>query len=340
MNSTWQLPFSVIFYFLFVLSPAHAEKTRPPQLDFPLKCTVGHDCFIQQFMDMEAGPGDADFKCGTLTHNNHRGTDIRIRTLKQMEKGVAVVAADDGVVFNLKDGVQDQYFSDYSKEKQKQVYSQDLGNFVVIHHGHSWNTFYVHLKKDSIRVVKGQRVSKGEILGYVGMSGLTEFPHLHFELRHNNDPIDPFTGQENGAACGTFDRAYWSDLALKQMPYYPTFFINTGFSEKRPEDRKDLETGVKRIEQLDPRAPTLFFWTYYIGSQEGDKLTIEMFDPKGARLKTHTSLPAGKDQINKYIFIGVKKPTGGWVAGKYSGKITVNRRNGEVFEDSAVVMLQ
>lgn len=340
MSFAWRLAFSVCFYFLISASFAQADRHRPPQLDFPLKCTIGHDCFIQHFMDMKAGPGAADHKCGSLSYNNHRGTDIRIRTLKQMEKGVAVVAADDGVVSNLRNGVQDQYFSDYSKEKQKQVFSKGLGNVVILHHGNGWNTFYAHLKKGSIKVVKGQRVSKGEILGYVGMSGLTDFPHLHFELRHNNVRLDPFTGQEGQTECGTFDRTYWSDQAIQQMPYKPTFFINTGFSEMRPEDRKDLETGVKRIEELDPRAPTLFFWSYYIGSQEGDKLTIEMRDPKGALLKTHTSLPAGKDQISRTMFIGVKKPASGWIAGKYNGKITVKRLTGETFEDSAVVALQ
>ncbi len=336
----WRLPIRVCLGVLITFGAAQAQKSRPPQLDFPVKCTVGLDCHVQHFMDMEPGPGAADFSCGSLTYNNHRGTDIRIRTLKQMVKGVPVIAADDGVVANLRKGVPDQYFSDYSEKKQKEVYSKGLGNVVVIHHGGGWNSFYAHLKKGSIRVVKGQRVSKGEILGMVGMSGLTDFPHLHFELRHQNTRIDPFTGKEGQTGCGNSEKSYWSEAAVRQMPYIPTFFINTGFSETRPEDRKDLETGRKKTEELDPTAPTMYFWSYYIGSRAGDKIKIEMYDPSGAVLKTHTSKPAGKNQISRTMFIGVKKPNTGWSAGKYEGKITVNRIDGSVFEDSASIIVR
>ncbi|WP_159104283.1 M23 family metallopeptidase [Sneathiella glossodoripedis] len=291
-------------------------------------------------MDIQAGPGAADFNCGSLTYNNHSGTDFRILTLKQMEKGVPVVAADDGVVFNLRDGVPDQYFSEYSKKKQKEVYSKGRGNVVVIQHGGGWNTFYAHLKKGSIRVVKGQRVSKGQVLGLVGMSGLTEFPHLHFELRHRNSRIDPFTGLEAQSDCGKSDRTFWSEAALRQMPYKETFFVNTGFSETRPADRKDLETGRKKVADFSAIAPTIYFWSYYIGSRMGDKTKIEIIGPDGSVLRSHTSKPAGNNQISRTMFIGMKKPATGWESGTYVGKITIRRTDGSVFEDSASINMR
>ena len=340
MTVVLRLPIVLLILVTGFCGIAHAQQDRPPVLDFPVKCTIGLDCEIQHYVDLLEGPAAADLKCGSLTYDRHTGTDIRIRSLKQMEKGVPVVAAADGEVFNLRKGVPDQYFSDYSKAKQREVYAKGLGNVVVLHHGKGWNTFYAHLKKDSIVVNKGQRVSKGQILGYIGMSGLTDFPHLHFELRHKKARLDPFTGLEKSTECGTVDHTYWSEAALAQMPYKPTFFVNTGFSEQRPEDRKDLETGQKRQEELDLRAPTLFFWTYYIGGQKGDKVTIDLMDPSGNLLKTHTTKPMGKNQISRMLFLGVKKPDQGWVSGTYRGKVKIKRLTGEAFEDSAQILVQ
>lgn len=317
---------------------ASAQKTRPPVLDLPIKCTIGMDCFVQHFVDMKPGKGAHDHTCGSLTYNTHGGTDFRIRTLSQMEQGIPVIAAADGVVANMRKGIKDQYFSDYSKKKQKEIYSKGLGNVVVLHHGGGWNSFYAHLKQGSIRVLKGQRVSKGEILGYVGMSGLTDFPHLHFELRHKNTRIDPFTGKERDGECGPSERNYWSDFAKRQLNYAPTFFVNTGFSETRPIDRKDLETGRKKQEELDSRAPTLFFWSYYIGSRKGDRFTISMKDPNGRVVATHTSKPMGKHQISRNPFVGIKRPKSGWVSGEYTGTIQV-KRGAETFEESATILV-
>ena len=47
-------------------------------------------------------------------------------------------------------------------------------------------------KKDSIVVKKGQRVAMGAILGQVGLSGKTQFPHVHLSVRHNGTVVDPF----------------------------------------------------------------------------------------------------------------------------------------------------
>ncbi len=328
----------VFLVLIFGLSAAASAKVaRAPVLDLPLKCTVGVDCFVQHFMDVRPGKQAADNQCGSLTYNGHKGTDIRIRTLAQMDKGVPVLAAEDGTVTNLRRGVNDQYYSDYSKKKKKEIYNIGLGNVVILNHGGKWTTFYAHLKKGSIQVVKGQRVSKGDILGYVGMSGLTEFPHLHFELRHKNKRIDPFTGLEKNATCGKFEKNYWSATASPKLPYVPTFFINSGFSETRPEGRKDLETGRKKQEEFRTGARHLFFWNYYIGSRKGDKVSLKLMDPDGKVLTKHTTKPMGKHQISRTLFIGVKRPSSGWKQGIYRGEISILRDGKKIRESATIV---
>lgn len=65
----------------------------------------------------------------------------------------------------------------------------DYGNFVLLYHGLGVTSLYAHLGR--IKVSAGDRVEKGSTLGVVGMSGLTNGPHLHFEIRYFGVPIDP-----------------------------------------------------------------------------------------------------------------------------------------------------
>jgi murein DD-endopeptidase MepM/ murein hydrolase activator NlpD len=66
---------------------------------------------------------------------------------------------------------------------------QGYGNMVVIDHG-SYQTLYAHLKS-SPSVSTGDSVSAGTVIGYMGNTGFSTGPHLHFEIRHGSDLIDP-----------------------------------------------------------------------------------------------------------------------------------------------------
>ncbi len=64
------------------------------------------------------------------------------------------------------------------------------GNFVVILHGNGTQTLYAHMLKSVIKA--GDSVSQNEIIGYIGMTGLTTGPHVHFEIRGGQNPFsDP-----------------------------------------------------------------------------------------------------------------------------------------------------
>jgi murein DD-endopeptidase MepM/ murein hydrolase activator NlpD len=60
---------------------------------------------------------------------------------------------------------------------------------VVLDHGHNFLTVYGHLS--AIAVLAGQRVIRGQVIGYVGQSGRATGPHLHYEVRINNVPVNP-----------------------------------------------------------------------------------------------------------------------------------------------------
>lgn len=65
----------------------------------------------------------------------------------------------------------------------------DFGTVILLDHGNGWNTFYAHLR--SFEVTEGQRVARGEVIARVGSTGRSTGPHLHFEVRHDGEPLNP-----------------------------------------------------------------------------------------------------------------------------------------------------
>jgi murein DD-endopeptidase MepM/ murein hydrolase activator NlpD len=67
--------------------------------------------------------------------------------------------------------------------------AQGYGNHVVIDHGYGYKTLYGHMTKFVVRV--GQQVKRGQLIGYVGSTGLSTAPHVHYEVRKNDEVVNP-----------------------------------------------------------------------------------------------------------------------------------------------------
>jgi murein DD-endopeptidase MepM/ murein hydrolase activator NlpD len=67
--------------------------------------------------------------------------------------------------------------------------NSSFGNVVKINHGFGYETIYAHLSK--IAVTKGKRVKRGDIIGYMGSTGLSVSTHLHYEVLKNGVNVDP-----------------------------------------------------------------------------------------------------------------------------------------------------
>ncbi len=67
------------------------------------------------------------------------------------------------------------------------------GNLIMIAHRNGWKTYYGHLSRFAKGIRRGARVSQGELIGYVGATGLATGPHLHYEMRIHNKPVNPLS---------------------------------------------------------------------------------------------------------------------------------------------------
>lgn len=102
----------------------------------------------------------------TGVYKLHTGVDLRASS------GTKIYAANSGTVTTA-------------------AYSTAYGYYVVINHGGGVATLYAHMSK--MAVSKGQKVSQGAVIGYVGSTGYSTGPHLHFEIIKNGNYVDPIS---------------------------------------------------------------------------------------------------------------------------------------------------
>jgi murein DD-endopeptidase MepM/ murein hydrolase activator NlpD len=79
-----------------------------------------------------------------------------------------------------------------------------LGNHVIIDHGFGYQSIYAHLDRFNVRV--GQKVSRGDVIGFVGSTGLSIAPHLHYEIKVNDTNVDPANYYFNDLSPAEYER--------------------------------------------------------------------------------------------------------------------------------------
>ena len=79
-----------------------------------------------------------------------------------------------------------------------------FGNHIVIDHGYGYESLYAHMQKYTVR--RGQKVKRGDLIGYVGNSGKSTAPHLHYEVHKNGTKVNPAYYFHNDLTPEEFDR--------------------------------------------------------------------------------------------------------------------------------------
>lgn len=288
----------------------------------PAQCSIGKNCFIQNYVDQDTTASYRDYSCGSLSYDKHTGTDIRLPTLAAMRQGVAVIAAADGTVRGVRDNMPDVSIRAMGAPSVK---NRECGNGVVIDHAAGFETQYCHMRNGSITVKQGDKVRAGQKLGLIGLSGATEFPHVHFEVRRLGRVLDPFTGQSAGTACGGARQALWNQSTAAAFRYQPTAILAAGFNAG-PIEASQARALAAPQTSIARTAPAIVLWADIMGTRKGDTLVMTILAPNGTPLVERT-VPFAKHQAQFFSFMGDKATPEGLIPGEYTGIVEIKRPN-------------
>jgi murein DD-endopeptidase MepM/ murein hydrolase activator NlpD len=294
-------------------------------LALPIQCQPGVSCFIQNYVDHDGSDKVRDYRCGARSYNGHDGTDFRIRNRRIQQQGVEVLAAAAGRVAGGRNDMEDVSTRTAGKAA---IAGKECGNGVLIEHADGWATQYCHMAKGSVRVKPGDPVKTGQPIGLVGLSGDTEFFHLHFTVRYRGKAVDPFAFEAPENACGG-GRALWAASPGEQMQYRAGEIIDYGFAGIAP-TMELIESGEIEQHPVAPGSDALVAYVRVIGLQAGDRQTLAVQGPGGAAMPTNTLPALDRDKAQFLVLAGKKRTEAAWPAGRYSATYTVTRDGAEV----------
>ena len=114
------------------------------------------------------------------TKKFHAGMDFSAKT------GTPIFATGDGTIAKVKRS------------------TRGYGNHVVIDHGFGYKTLYAHMSRYSVK--KGQKIKRGDIIGYVGSTGTSVAPHLHYEVHKDGKKINPINFYYNDLSPEQYEK--------------------------------------------------------------------------------------------------------------------------------------
>ncbi len=310
------------------------EQTVPPVgvapaatggLRLPIACEVGQTCQIQNYVDLDAGPGATDYLCGTRTYDAHSGVDFRLNDMQAQQAGVAVLAAADGVVARVRDGVPDV---SVAVRGQAAVAAQECGNGVVIDHGEGLSTQSCHMANGSIRVRPGEAVVAGQPIGNVGLSGQSEYPHLHFTVRRGQTVVDPFSPDAVAGTCAPAT-SLWSEEAASSLAYRERVVLNAGFTDAAV-TMDSIEAGA--LPDPSANAGALIAYVRALGFKAGDVERLTVTGPGGEVLVDSTGDAVPRPQAQRMLFGGKRNRGQGWSSGLYTATYSIQAKGRTVLE--------
>lgn len=311
---------------MLVLAPQAARAQGSPGFDLPVKCGPEQPCFLQNLVDMDSGPAKRDPLCNAATYDGHKGTDIRLRNFREIRSLGHVFAMADGIVTGVRTNMADRLMA--TEQDQARIKGRECGNGLVIDFGTIKGAKYTsqlcHFARGSITLQIGDKVKRGQQIGRIGLSGATEFPHIHFSIRKNGKLIDPITGRFIDQACAEndFQHSLFSAAALD--PLLATGFqplLEDGFANGPVNGKQILRSQT----ELPTRSSAFVYFAKFINLQQGDYLSLSIQGPNG-RVSHSKTKPLERDKASYTAFVGKRNPP---PVGTYTGEANLIR-NGEI----------
>ncbi len=316
---------------LALLTAAGPAAKPSLRLGWPVDCVLGKTCAIQNYLDDDPGPAATDYQCAHRTYSGHNGVDIRLVSMALERRGVNVLAAAAGTVLRLRDDMADISIRDQATGA---VAGRECGNGLVIAHAGGWETQYCHMRQGSLVVHAGQQVAAGTVLGKVGLSGDTEFPHLHVTVRKDGKVVDPFAYGAPAGACHAGE-----SLWAATPPYRPGEVLVAGFASAPVTMRDIQENGADQPARPARNAPLVGF-VQAIGLEQGDRQHLVLTGPDGTTLADSAAPPLDHDKAQQMLFVGRgHAPPSGWPSGEYRAAYSVTRNGKIVLTHIAKILL-
>ncbi len=293
---------------------AIGAPSAPLKFSWPLKASSNFtdSAFASEvnYVDHDLTSGLSDWNCGIRTYDGHSGTDIALWPFPWYmmdNKMVKIIAAADGVIVDKHDG---EYDRNCSTQGQ-------AANYIVLQHADGTQSWYYHCKQGSVTSKAiGASVTRGELLGYVGSSGNSTTPHLHFEVHDSTGAlVDPYKG-----SCNTINKSLW-----KNQPVYWGRIVHKIMVTNTPTVYPDCPN-PEQINEYPNITKGSFGYFYVFLSQVkmGDTLFLKILKPNG-----HTWQNWNYVYPNDYVFayfywlynISTNLPAGTW-----KWQVTLNRK--------------
>jgi murein DD-endopeptidase MepM/ murein hydrolase activator NlpD len=187
----------------FTANPAQAETAAAAQITGVVKADAGNGTGDAEFSELFAS-----WKAIDSTHSGQGPTGIiaapraKVSVPSRMPVDGVRLSSDYGIrTHPVLGGRRAHSGVDLAGASGTPVYATadglvsradrfgSYGNYIAIEHGGELQTRYAHLS--GFEVTAGQRVTKGQLIGYVGSTGRSTGPHLHYEVRVAGEPVDP-----------------------------------------------------------------------------------------------------------------------------------------------------
>jgi hypothetical protein len=288
-------------------------------LQFPLRATGAETSLqsnaVSNYVDLSSGSAARDFACGSSTFDGHEGTDLFLwpfpwRAMDRRE--AAVVAALGGTIIGKRDG-------DY--DRQCSWSTSDTGNHVVVQHDNGLTAYYWHLQKGTVTSKAiGSRVETGETLGYVGSSGKSTGPHLHFEIRNASGAvIEPARGTCNDTATR------WAHQAAK----IDTAILDVSTHSAAPSGGSQCKDPSRNYDDIFERGRTVYAMGAFRDQYAGANAVISILRPNGSTAASwKTGSPSSGIWAASYWYMGYSLPSSA-PAGLWRARVTIAGQSAE-----------
>ncbi len=323
-------PLIVILFYFVLIQPGKTQTLFIwPVQQMPSYSEVPGFYAVNNFVDSNNATTIQDWNCGNRTYSGHRGIDIDLWpfTWSVMDNNyVGVVAAAAGRVVGVTDNL--------NNEDNCGQMGADLNwNYVAIRHADSSTSFYGHIRTNSAKVTVGQLVTAGQVIAFVGSSGNSSNPHLHFEVNRNavaNSQaaglVDTYAGPCNNLNMNT---SWW----VAQKPYWEPAVVRVMTHGSRPmlagynNNSNNCRAGeAKNAKSEFAPNDSIFFGVAMRDYLLNQSYTLSVFDPNGNLWLPGSHTNTAGNIPRRYYLFAQKLPSNA-TAGTWQAVVNFNGIN-------------